>query len=114
MTSGKLDKLGTAVNTPTRNEELAHLTKKLEKLVLTLHPCPTHTPVDESIHVTMQQYIDTLCAIQWQTNLKTSPLQDITMFCSQDTSKLEYWLSDIETAADILREINVCLAEAKS
>ena len=36
------------------------------------------------------------------------------MFDSWDTSKLEDWLSDIETAADILRENQACLAEAES
>ena len=50
----------------------------------------------------MQQYTDNLCATQQQTNLITSLLQDIMMSDSQDTSKLEDWLSNTETAADIL------------
>ena len=37
-----------------------------------------------------------------------SLLQDITMFDSQDTSKLEDWLSHIETTVDILRENPAC------
>ena len=49
----------------------------------------------------MQEYTDTLCATQWQTNLTTSLLQDITTFDGEDTSKLEDWLSNIETAAGI-------------
>ena len=36
------------------------------------------------------------------------------MFDSQDTSQLEDWLSDIETAAGILKESCVWLAEAKT
>ena len=79
-----------------------------------LHPHLTDRPVDKPIHTVMQQYTDTLCVTQWQTNLTTSLLQDITMFDSQDTSKLEDWLINIETAADILRESCACLAEAKS
>ena len=40
MTSGKLDQLGAATNTPAHTKELAHLTKKVQKLVLMLHPYP--------------------------------------------------------------------------
>ena len=47
-------------------------------------------------------------------NLTTSLIQDITTFDGQDTSKLEDWLSDIETTADILKESCVCLAKDKS
>ena len=36
------------------------------------------------------------------------------MFNGQESSKLEDWFMDIETAADILTEIHTCLAEAKS
>ena len=43
---------------------------------------------------------------------QTSP--DILIFDSQDSSKLEDWLMDIETATDILTESCMHLAEAKS
>ena len=46
--------------------------------------------------------------------LTTSLLLDIHTFDCQDTTKLEDWLSDIETAVDILKESHACLAEAKS
>ena len=46
-------------------------------------------------------------------NPTTSLLQDIPTFDGQDTSKLEDWLSSIETAADILRESCAHLAKAK-
>ena len=110
----KLDQLGTAMNTPAYTEELAHSTEKLQKLALMLHSCPTHRPVDQHIHAAVQQYTDTLCATQWQTNLTTSLLQDISTFDGWDTSTLEDWLSDIDNAANILRESYACLAMAKS
>ena len=47
-------------------------------------------------------------------NLTTSLLQDIPTFDGQDTAKLEDWLSDIEMAADILKESQAHLAKAKS
>ena len=47
-------------------------------------------------------------------NLTTSLLQDIPTFDGWDTTKLEDWLSNIETAADILKESHAHLAEAKS
>ena len=52
----------------------------------------------------MQQYTDTLCTTQWQMNLITSLFQDIPTFDGWDTTKLEGWLSDTETAVDILKE----------
>ena len=41
-------------------------------------------------------------------------LQDIPTFDRQDSSKVEDWFMDIETAADILTESHTHLAEAKS
>ena len=40
--------------------------------------------------------------------------RDITMFDGWDTSKLQDWLSDIETTADILKESHAHLGKAKS
>ena len=60
----KFDQLGTAMNMPAHTEEHTHLTDKLLKLVLTLHPHPTDRPMGEPIHTAMQQYTDTLCATQ--------------------------------------------------
>ena len=47
-------------------------------------------------------------------NLTMCLLQDIPTFDGWDTMKLEDWLSDIEMAADILKESHAHLAEAKS
>ena len=62
----------------------------------------------------MQVYIDTLHAMQRESNLTMTMMQDIPTFDRQDSSKLEDWFMDIETTADILTESCTCLAEAKS
>ena len=99
---------------PAHTKELAHLTEKLQKFTLKMHPHPTDRHGNAPIHRAMQQCADTLCTTQWQENLTISLLQDFTMFDGQATSKLEDWLGNIETAADILRESHTCLAKAKS
>ena len=48
--------------------------------------------------------MDTLHAYQRESNLTTTMLQDIPTFDGQDSSKLDDWFMDIETAADIWRE----------
>ena len=78
-----------------------------------LEPCPPCRPVEEPLQTVMQKYTDTLSATPWQTNLTTSLLHDIPTFYGWDTTELEDWLSDIEMAADILRESHAHLAEAK-
>ena len=46
--------------------------------------------------------------------LTTLLLQDILTFVGWDTTKLEYWLSNIEMAANILKESCAYLAKTKS
>ena len=58
--------------------------------------------------------MNTLCTIQKQTNLTTSLLQDIAVFNEYNSTKLEEWLTDIETTADLTIESQVKLAKAKS
>ena len=77
----------------------------LQNLSCALKPQPasTSTPTEtfgEAIH----QYTDTLCTTQKQTNLTNSLLQDITVSNEYDSTKLEEWLGDIETAADLTNE----------
>ena len=48
--------------------------------------------------------MDTLCITQKQTNLTNSLLHDIAVFKGYDSTKLEEWLTDIETAADLTSE----------
>ena len=66
------------------------------------------------MHTTMQAYTDTLHATQREANITMTLLQDITMFSGQDSSKLEDWFMDVETATDILTKRHTYLAEAKS
>ena len=49
-----------------------------------------------------------------QTNLANSLLQDISVFNGHDTTQLEDWLVDIETAADLTAGSRTKLAQAKS
>ena len=79
--------------------------QELQNLSLALQPQqpPTSTstePFGEVLH----QYTNTLCTIQKQTNLTNSLLQDITIFNENNSTKLEDWSLDIETAADLTSE----------
>ena len=62
----------------------------------------------------IRHYTNTLCSAQKQTNLTNSLLQDILVYNGHDTTQLEDWLVDIETAADLTAEIRMKLAQAKS
>ena len=90
-----------AIHPPTHMEELQQLTDRLQHFTMTLPPHPTPKPKEESMHTTMQAYTDTLHITQREVNLTSSFLQDIPMFNGQDSSKLEDWPMDLETAADI-------------
>ena len=48
--------------------------------------------------------MDTICSAQKQTNFANTLIQDITIFNRNDSSHLEDWLVDIETAADLSAE----------
>ena len=69
--------------------------------------------MEEPLHTALQKYSDTLCTTQRQTTLSTYLLHDIPIFEGQATTVLEDKLSDIKTAADILKESPVHLAEGK-
>ena len=49
-----------------------------------------------------------------KTNFTNSLLQNISIFRGHDTTLLEDWLVDIETAADLTMESRTKLAQAKS
>ena len=83
---------------------------ELQKLSITLHPPAPIEPLGEVI----QHYTDTLCSARKQTNLTNSLLQDIPVFNGHDTTHLEDWPVDIETAADLTAEGRTKLAQAKS
>ena len=61
-----------------------------------------------------KKYTNTLCYTQKKTSLKSSLLQDITVLNGNDSSQLEDWLTDIETASDLTSESRTKLAQANS
>ena len=76
---------------------------------------PTSTPAPtEPFGEVVCQYTDTLCTTQKQRNLSNSLLQDIAVFNEHDSTKLEKWLMDIETAADLTSESQAKHAREKS
>ena len=84
------------------------LEQKLNQLTLTL--CPPSEPIEE----VLDKYMDTLCNTQKKTSLESSLLQDIPTLNGQDSSQLEDWLTDIETASELTGESRTKLAQAKS
>ena len=75
---------------------------------IAIHPPAPTEPLGELI----QHYTNTLCSAQKQSNLTTSLLQDIPIFNEHDTTHLEDWLVDMETAADLIAESRTKLAQA--
>ena len=84
------------------------LEQRLNDLTLTLH-CQ-NTPIEN----VLDRYTETLCTAQKKTSLESSLLQDIPILNGQDSSQLEDWLTDIETASELTGESRTKLAQAKS
>ena len=55
-----------------------------------------------------------MCNAQKKTSLESSLLQDIPTLNGQDSSQVEDWLTDIETASELMGESRTKLAQAKS
>ena len=89
-------------------EAIHELEQRLNRLTLTLH----HS--DERIENVLDKYTKTLCTAQKKTSLESSLLQDIPTLNGQDSSQLEDWLTDIETASELTGESRTKLAQAKS
>ena len=73
-------------------DAIQQLEQKLNQLAITL--CPPSEPIEE----VLDKYTDTLCNTQKKTSLESSLLQDISILNGNDSSQLEDWLTDIETA----------------
>ena len=58
----------------------------------------------------LERYTETLCMAQKKTSLESTLLQDIPILNGQDSSQLEDWLTDIETAAKLTNESRTKLA----
>ena len=89
-------------------EAIHELEQMLNRLTLTLHH------LDVPIETVLNRYTKTLCTAQKKTSLESSLLQDIPTLNGQDSSQLEDWLTDIETASELTGESRTKLAQAKS
>ena len=89
-------------------EAIHDLEQRLNRLTLTL--CHLDIPIEN----VLDRYTETLCTAQKKTSLESSLLQDIPILNGQDSSQLEDWLMDIETASELTGESRTKLAQAKS
>ena len=101
-------KIDAAKGQPTK--AINHLEHELHRLSLALHPSAPPEPLDE----VLQQYTETLCTAQKKTTFVNTLLQDIMIFNGSDSSQLEDWLIDVETATDLTSKSRTKLAQAKS
>ena len=85
---------------------------KLQNLLIALRPPPPPTPT-ETFGEVIQQYTNTLCTTQKQSNLINSLLQDMAVFNEHNATNLKEWPTDIETVADLMKESRAKLAKAK-
>ena len=93
-------------------ETLDCIEHELHNLSIALHQPPLPTPT-EPFREVIWQYTDTLCTTQKQSNLMNSLLQEIAVFNEHDCTKLEAWLTDIETAADLTNGSKAKLTKVK-
>ena len=89
-------------------EVIEQLEQRLNRLTLTLH-C-----ANDPIKNMLDKYTTTLCTTQKKTSLESSLLQDIPTLNGKDSSQLEDWLTDIETASELTGESRTKLAQVKS
>ena len=89
-------------------EAIHKIEQRLNDLTLALHH--QNTPIEK----VLDRYTETLCTEQKKTSLENSLLQDIPILNGQDSSQLEDWLTDIETASELTGEGRTKLAQAKS
>ena len=89
-------------------EAIQQLEQRLNRLTLTLHP--SSNPIEQ----VLGKYTKTLCTAQKKTSLESSLLQEIPTLNGQDSSQLEDWLTDIETASELTGKSRTKIAQAKS
>ena len=89
-------------------EAIHDFEQRLNRLTLTLHL--SDTPIEN----VLDKYTETLCTAQKKTSLESSLLQDIPILNGQDSSQLEDWLTDIETASELTGKSRTKLAQVKS
>ena len=86
-------------------DAIKYLEQKLNQLAITL--CPITEPIGEALN----KYTDTLCNAAKKTSLENSLFQDIPTLNGNDSSQLEDWLTDIETASELMGESRTKLAQ---
>ena len=88
-----------------KNKEPREAIHEIEQRInnLTLALCCQNTPIE-----------NVLDTAQKKTSLESSLLQYIPILNGQDSSQLEDWLTDIETASELTNESRTKLAQAKS
>ena len=89
-------------------DAIHELEQRLNQLTFALRPSA------EPIGNILDKYTDTLCMAQKKTQLENSLFQDIPTFNGTETSQLEEWITDIETASELTTESRTKLAQAKS
>ena len=88
-------------------EAIHDLEQRLNRLTLALGH------LDTPIENVLDRCTETLCTEQKKTSLESSLLQDIPILNGQDSSQLEDWLTDIETASKLTGESSTKLVQAK-
>ena len=101
-------KVDTTKGQPT--EAINQIECELHRLSLALCPSAPSEPLD----YVGQQYTETLCTVQKKTTFANTLLQDITIFNDSNSSQVEDWLIDVETAANLTSKSRNKLAQAKS
>ena len=91
-------------------EALHHIEHKLQRLSIALQPSAPPEPLND----VLRQYMDTICSAQKQTNFANILIQDIFIFNGNNSTQLDNWLVDIETAADLSADSRTKRAQAKS
>ena len=89
-------------------DAIKQMEQKLNQVEITLCPSTEHTGE------ILNKYTETLCNAQKKMSLENSLLQDIPILNGNDSSQLEDWLTDIETASELMGERRTKLAQAKS
>ena len=88
-------------------DAIQEIEQGLNELSLALHQ--QHSPIEN----VLDRYTETLCTAQKKTSLENTLLQDIPILNGQDSSQLDDWLMDIESAAELTSK-RTKLAQAKS
>ena len=82
-------------------EAIHKIEQRLNNLTLALHH--QNTPIEN----VLDRYTKTLCTVQKKTSLESTLLQDIPILNGQDSSQLEDWLTDIETATELTKKVGL-------